>query len=162
MRYFKKLEGEKVKWLSNAKINQYLTSNNILLSLPGEREFLEKAVNEEFIFAMVKQENDELIGNIGLTKIDYKCGTAELGIFIGEEDNLSKGYGSEAIKLLIEFSFKELRLHNIMLTVYDMNERAIKAYTKCGFKEFGRRHEARFHDGKYHDIIYMEVINDKI
>ena len=123
---------------------------------------MEKESVEEFMFAIVKQDNDELIGNVGLDKVDYKCGTADLGIFIGEQENLSKGYGSEAIKLLVDFAFKELRLHNIMLTVYDMNERAQKAYQKCGFKEFGRRHEARFHDGKYHDIIYMEVINDKI
>ena len=176
MKYFKKLEGERiylspvnvedaekyVKQLNDAKINQYLTCSNILITLNGEKDFLEKAVNEEFMFGIIKKDTDELLGNIGLTQLDYKCGTADLGIFIGEEDNLSKGYGSEAIKLLLDFAFNELRLHNVMLTVYDMNERAQKAYTKCGFKEFGRRHEARFHDGKYHDIVYMEVINDKI
>ncbi len=176
MKYFKRIEGERiylspisiddaetyVKWLNDVKINQYLSCNNSFFSLTGEREFLEKESSKEFMFAIVKQDNDELIGNVGLDGVDYKCGIATLGIFIGEQENLSKGYGSEAIKLLLDFAFNELRLHNIMLTVYDMNERAQKAYKKCGFKEFGRRHEARFHDGKYHDIIYMEVINDKI
>ena len=176
MKYFKRIEGERVylspiniddaetyvKWLNDVKINQYLTCSNSYFSLVGEKEFLEKESSKEFMFAIVKQDNDELIGNVGLDGVDYKCGTASLGIFIGEQENLSKGYGSEAIKLLIDFAFNELRLHNIMLTVYDMNERAQKAYKKCGFKEFGRRHEARFHDGKYHDIIYMEVINDRI
>ena len=46
-----------------------------------------------------------------------------------------------------------------MLTVYADNLRAIKAYTKCGFKEFGRRRETMFKDGHYIDLIYMEIIN---
>ena len=176
MKYFKKLEGERIylspihpddieiyaKWLNDAKITQFLTIHNSYVTLGGEKEFVESTQKEEFVFGIINKETDTLMGNIGLTKFDYKGGTAELGIFIGDEENLGKGYGSEAIKLLVKFGFEELRLHNIMLTVYDFNERAQKAYKKCGFKEFGRRHEARFFNGKYHDIVYMEIINPNI
>ena len=174
MKYFKKMEGEKVylspinlddtelyvKWLNNPRITDFLDCNDNLITLSNEKDFLEKIANEEFTFAIVKKEDDTLLGNVGLTKIDYKNGRAELGIFIGEEDNLSKGYGSEAIKLLLEFAFNEIRLHTVMLTVFSNNPRAIKAYNKCGFKEFGRRHEAIYHKGEYIDLIYMEVINE--
>ena len=173
MKYFKKLEGEHVyispmhpddaetyaKWLNNPNITKYLSVHNSIVTIEGEKEYINNFQNKEFNLAIIKKENDELIGNIGLSDVDYKSGTATLGIFIGEEENLSKGYGSEAIKLLIDYAFKELRLHNIMLETYDINERAQKAYQKCGFKEFGRRHEARFTDGTYHDIILMEIIN---
>ena len=173
MKYFKKLEGEHVyispmhpddaeiyaKWLNNPNITQYLTIHNSLVSIIGEKNYLENYSTKEFNLAIVKKENDTLIGNIGLNDVDYKNGTAELGIFIGDEDNLGKGYGSEAIKLLTNYAFKELRLHSIYLRTYDINERAQKAYQKCGFKEFGRHHEAIFRNGKYHDIIYMELIN---
>ena len=173
MKYFKRLVGEKVylspinvddypiytKWVNNPNINKYLTIQNKLISLFNEKEILEVLSKEEFVFAIVKCDNDELIGNVGLQNIDYKNGNAELGIFIGEEDNLSKGYGSEAIKLLLSYAFNNLRLHNIMLTVYADNIRAIKAYTKCGFKEFGRRRETMFRDGHYIDLIYMEIVN---
>jgi len=173
MRYFKKIEGEKVylspinlddyelyvKWLNNPRITQYLDCNDSLITLSKEKELLEKIANEEFSFAIIKKEDDTLLGNVGVTKIDYKNGRATLGIFIGDEDNLSKGYGSEAIKLLIDFAFKEIRLHNIALTVLANNPRAIKAYTKCGFVEYGRRHEAIYHNGEYIDLIYMEIIN---
>lgn len=175
MKYFKKLEGEYVyispmhpddaeiytKWLNNPNITQYLSVHNSLISITGEKDYLEKYSKVEWNMAIVKKDNDELIGNIGLNDIDYKNGTAELGIFIGDEDNLSKGYGSEAINLLTNYAFRELRLHTIMLRTYDINLRAQKAYEKCGFKEFGRRHEAIFRNGKYHDIIYMELINEK-
>ena len=173
MKYFKKLVGENVylspvnpedyeiytKWLNDANITKYLTIHNSFATLSGEKEFLENASKNDYVFAIVRND-DTLLGNIGLHHLDYKNGTATLGIFIGEEDNLSKGYGSEAIKLLVNFGFNELRLHNIMLFVYDFNERAQKAYTKCGFKEFGRRHDAIFRDGKYHDEIYMEIVKE--
>ena len=173
MKYFKKLEGEHVyispmnvedaeiytKWLNNAEITQYLSIHNGLVSIPGERTYIEEFCKQEFNMCIVKKENDELIGNIGLSELDYKDGTAELGIFIGEKENLGKGYGSEAIKLLTKYAFEELRLHSIYLRTYDINERAIRAYEKCGFKEFGRRHESIFMHGKYHDVVYMELIN---
>ncbi len=173
MRYFKKLEGEKVylspinqddyetyvKWLNNPKITQFLDVNDSLITLSNEKELLEKIASEEFCFAIIKKEDDTLLGNVGVTKIDYKNGKAELGIFIGEEENLSKGYGSEAIKLIINFAFNEIRLHNIWLSVFSNNPRAIKAYTKSGFVECGRRHEAIYHNGEYLDLIYMEIIN---
>ena len=63
--------------------------------------------------------------------------------------------------MLTNYGFQVLRLHTIYLRTYDFNEKAKKSYEKCGFKEFGRRHEAVFIDGKYHDVIYMELINKK-
>ena len=176
MKYFRKIEGEKVylspmniedvekyvEWLNNPNITQYLSIHNKMVDLISETEFIEKNSKEEFLLAIIRSSDNVLLGNIRLSDIDYKSGTATLGIFIGEEENLSKGYGSEAIKLILSYAFNELRLHNIMLNVYDMNERAKKAYQKCGFKEFGRRHGARYHDGKYSDIICMEIVNDKI
>ena len=175
MKYFKKLEGKHVyispmniedaeiytKWLNDPEIVQYLSLRNSLVSISGERSYIENFAKVEFNMCIVKKENDELIGNIGLMDLDYKNGTAELGIFIGEKENLGKGYGTEAINLLINYAFKELRLHSIYLRTYDINERAQKAYEKCGFKEFGRRHESIYMNGKYHDVIYMELINKK-
>ena len=175
MKYFKKIEGERVylspmniedaeiytKWLNDPEIVKYLSLRNSLVSVYGERDYIEAFSKVEFNLCIVKKDNDELIGNIGLNDVDYKNGTAELGIFIGEQENLGKGYGSEAIKLLTNYAFKELRLHSIYLRTYDINERAQKSYEKCGFKEFGRRHESIFLDGKYHDVIYMELINKK-
>ena len=173
MKYFRKLEGEHVylspmnvedaekyvKWLNDPEIVQFLNIGKTVMSLEGEKEFLEKYSKGECNLCIVKCEKDELIGSISLKDIDYKNGFAELGIFIGDSKNLGKGYGSEAINLLTNYGFKELRLHTIFLTVYDNNPRAYKAYTKCGFVECGRRHEALFKDGEYHDLIYMELIN---
>ena len=173
MKYFRKLEGKNVylspmcvddaeiyvKWLNDPEILQFLNVDKNLITVNGEREFLEEYSKGEFHLCIVRCDNDELLGSIALKDIDYKNGFAELGIFIGNVDNLGKGYGSEAINLLTGFAFKELRLHTIFLTVFDNNPRAKRAYEKCGFVECGRRHEALFKNGEYRDLIYMELIN---
>ena len=66
----------------------------------------------------------------------------KIAVFIGESENRNKGYGVEALNLLIRYGFDYLNLNNIMLSVYSFNENAINCYKKVGFKEFGRRRGA--------------------
>lgn len=93
-------------------------------------------------FAIVKTEDDTLIGNCGLDKVDHISRKATIGIFIGDKDNRGKGYGSEALKLLLDFGFKYLNLNNIDLQVVDFNKNAIACYKKWDLKnmEEGMKH----------------------
>lgn len=174
MKYFKKIVGNKVylspmnsddylkyvEWLNDydvAKgVNQYVK----IISINGEKEWLENAVNEKYNFAIVCIENDELLGNISLMNICDIDKTAELGIFIGNKEKHSCGYGSEAIMLLLNYAFNHINLNNIMLKVYSFNTGAIKAYEKCGFKTFGVWKNSHYFNGEYIDEIFMNVLKD--
>ena len=59
---------------------------------------------------------------------------------------------------MLDYGFTLLGLHNIMLTVDAYNERAIRAYRRAGFKEFGPRREARRRGGQAYDVVYMDCI----
>ena len=104
-------------------------------------------------------ENDELIGNIGLMDIDHINRKAEVGLFIGEPENRSMGYGTEALRLILKYGFETLNLHNIMLHVHSDNQRAIACYNKVGFHEFGCRREAIYKNGSYFDLVHMEILD---
>ena len=173
MKYFKKIEGENVylspmnaddieiftKWVNDFNVTDNLGNSSKLFTKENELEWLNKCnIEGKLQFSIIKNEDNSLIGNCGFNEIDYLKQTATIGIFIGEEINRNKGYGSEAIKLLIEYGFNYLNLNNIMLKVYSFNERAIKAYKKCGFQEFGHRHETYPLKGKLYDEIYMEIL----
>jgi len=100
---------------------------------------------------------DQLIGSISIHNIDHLNRNAFLGIFIGDEEHRGKGYGAEAVRLLLEYSFKSLNLHNIMLTVHADNFAAIACYKKFGFQEVGRLPEWVYKNGKYVDKLYMGI-----
>lgn len=173
--YFKKIVGEKVylsprsvedaekyvKWLNNFEIAKYLGNQfTKTITVDGEKEYLSRVSSNSYDFAIVDKETDELIGSISLMDVNNVSRTAELGIFIGEEDHLSRGYGSEAIKLLLDFGFNHANLNNIMLKAIGFNKRALRAYEKCGFKVFGTWPKADFVDGEYHDLVYMYILKD--
>jgi len=172
--HFKKIIGKKVylsprslddaekytEWLNNYEIVKYIEQYTKIINVESEREYLNSTKTNSYNFAIVDNNTDELIGCIGLMDIDYINSTAELGIFIGDEDHLSKGYGSEAITLLLNYGFNFLNLNNIMLKVFDFNKRAQKAYKKCGFKEFGVWKSSHYANGKYHDVIFMNIMRN--
>lgn len=103
--------------------------------------------------------DDKPVGSVFLRDIDKENGSAEFGIFIGEDSARGVGCGTEAAKLIIEYGFNELNLHRIFLRVLSDNEPAIKSYKKVGFSYEGRARDMVFLDGKYVDVVFMSIIN---
>lgn len=99
-----------------------------------------------------------LIGSIRLHSMNPADRRAVLAIGILDESRLGRGYGSEAMRLVLEHAFGPLDLHRVSLRVLDFNERAIAAYKKVGFVEEGRERESAFIDGLWYDDILMGVL----
>ena len=179
MKYFKKLVGEHIylsptnvedvekytEWLNDFETTDYIGKSGYLVTLGGEREWVENNNKGDNVnsrtFAIVDLERDELIGNCGLHSIDPIGRTATLGIFIGDKSYRDKGYGTEIIKILLDYGFNYLNLNNIALTLMEFNERAYRCYQKCGFKEYGRKRKCIFVDGKYYDKICMDILAEE-
>ena len=102
-----------------------------------------------------------MIGTVGLVRYSPINRTATLGIFIGDKEYRNEGYGTEAIRLILDYGFNYLNLNNIKLDLMSFNERALKCYTKCGFKEYGRRRKCKFINGKYYDSIEMDILAEE-
>ncbi|MCL2609542.1 MAG: GNAT family N-acetyltransferase [Treponema sp.] len=172
MKYFPKIIGERlylspinpenlecyVKWLNDPDVAKNLGLYSQMLSLTNEKKTLEKMSDEGHNYAIILKENDELLGNISLMEIDGVHRHATLGLFIGEAERRGKGYGTEAIRLILGYGFDTLNLHNIMLNVNSSNAQGIACYKKVGFKEIGRRREARFVDGRFFDNVFMDIL----
>lgn len=172
MRYFKKIEGDNVflspvnvddfevytKWINDLTTSSCLGNSSVIYSLVSEKELLDGMVKNGYNFAIVLKEGEKLLGNASISNIKQIHRTAEVGLFIGDEENRGKGYGTEALELLLCYGFKILNLNNIMLKVFSFNTRAIKSYQKVGFKQFGKRTNSYFLNGTYHDEIYMEIL----
>ena len=103
---------------------------------------------------------DALIGSCGLMDVDQCNRSAEIGIVIGDKTYWGKGYGTEAMRLLLDYAFRYLNLHNVMLRVYSYNPRGVACYEKVGFKAIGRRRGAITRNLAVHDIIYMDITDN--
>ena len=177
MKFFKKLLGDNLylspqnaeeeiiekftEWLNDFETTDYTGKSPVLITSEGERKWFENPKQGDYTFFIVRLEDDKLIGTIGLHDIDHINRRATFGIFIGDKSVRNKGYGTEAINLLLDFAFNYLNLNSVNLTVLDVNERAKRCYEKVGFKEFGRQRKCKFVNGKYYDIIHMDILKEE-
>ena len=154
-----------LKWFNDPEIIQYLSMFRPMTRMM-EEDWIENLKNRDDTIAfaiLITDENvgEKLIGNCGLHRIDWKNRVAEVGITIGEKEYQGKGYGTEAMEVLLEYGFKTVNLNRIQLRVYEFNSRAIKSYNKIGFVEEGRMRQGIFIKGKYHDIIFMSILQEE-
>lgn len=98
------------------------------------------------------------IGTCQLLNVNARHRSAELQIRIGDESARGKGLGTEAVKLLLNFGFRDLNLHRIYLHVFKANKRAARAYEKCGFHHEGLLRQAAFIDGGWKDVNVMGIL----
>jgi RimJ/RimL family protein N-acetyltransferase len=100
----------------------------------------------------------KFIGQCGLFRYNSSSRVCELGITIGDKDYWGRGYGREAVSLLVDYGFRYHNLRRMMLHVHASNERAIKAYLACGFVEEGRLREHVWSTGRYEDMVLMGIL----
>ena len=103
--------------------------------------------------------DEELIGMCGLHSIEHYHQRAELGIRIGK-GYWRRGFGRDAVGVLVEYGFDQLNLLKISLRVLADDERAVGAYRKAGFVEKGRLRNHTWHDGSRHDELVMSVLRE--
>lgn len=103
----------------------------------------------------------KLIGNCGLFDMQLTNRSTELGIMIGDKSEWNKGYGSEAMTLLLQHCFETLNLNRAFLRVYEDNVRAVRSYEKAGFVLEGRQRQAVYKNGKYEDVLFMSVLRSE-
>ena len=145
------------RWMNDPQVTDGLGNTSFVFSLEKEQKFLQENM-DGYTFAIVRRQDGKLLGNCSIQEVDFMHQRAEVGIFIGDEEDRGKGYGTAALGLLIGYAFDTLHLHSLMLRVFDYNERAIRCYEKLGFRRIGCRREAHWHAGQWHGIVLMDLV----
>jgi RimJ/RimL family protein N-acetyltransferase len=124
-----------------------------------ERFFAARVVGPDAMaMAIHERVGDRLVGTCAFSQLDGDNGSALYHITIGEKDAWGQGYGTEATKLMLDHAFGTLGLHRVALYVFEFNERAIRAYRRCGFVLEGRSRESIHRDGRWWDELAMSVL----
>ncbi|MAG35061.1 MAG: GNAT family N-acetyltransferase [Dehalococcoidia bacterium] len=148
------------RWLNDPEVCRTLGASLRPVTLEDEQRWYEGRVGkpDSAVFQVYLRDGWRPIGTTGLESISHQHRTADFGILIGEQDCWDQGYGTETTRLMLDYAFNVLGLHNVLLRVYDYNSRGIRAYEKAGFKLIGRQRQALRLGGEAHDIVLMDSI----
>lgn len=151
-------------WLRDAKVMRTLDEPAPIGAGDEERWFenvLAQQGKEWYRFAVCRLGEDRPIGAVMLGPIDWRHGSAELGIYVGETDEWGKGHGTDAVDALVDFAFGELRMERVWLRVIDWNAGAIRSYQKAGFVTEGTLRHMLHQHGRWVDCIQMSLLRDE-
>ena len=154
-----------VRWFNDPEVRRNLDIVQPLSMGQEEKwyaDILNRPAEEHPLCIEIKQGEDWIfIGNLGFLRIDHHDRSAEIGIAIGEKQYWNKGYGTEAMRLLVDHGFENLNFNRLYLHVYETNPSGKRSYEKAGFSVNGRLREARFLEGEYVDVFIMSILKSE-
>jgi RimJ/RimL family protein N-acetyltransferase len=150
-----------IEWINDEKIM-------VIMGVRGPRnqEIQEKwfdNLNQQkknMVFAICLEDSNLHIGNVSLFDINFIDSNAGLTIFIGDEEQRGKGYGSESLELLLRYAFDYLNLHKVHCKT-NSNNYAAELYKKLGFKQEGVLREQSYEFGEYVDKIRFGILSEE-
>jgi len=151
------------RWINDLDTTRTLDLPPRPMTMEKELDWYDRQskTEDDVPFTIYERETLRPIGNTGLHGVDHRNRSATFGILIGEPECRGKGYGTEATRLMLDYAFTALGLHNVMLTVFEFNPAGIRAYEKAGFKAIGRRRKCRMMGGKLWDEVHMDCLSSE-
>jgi RimJ/RimL family protein N-acetyltransferase len=133
------------------------------ISTRNSKKWLEKdmEIENHYMFTIRTLDGDKIIGEIGLDGIRWNHGDCFVGIGLGEREFWGKGYGTDAMKIILRYAFTELNLHRVSLDVFEYNPRGVRSYEKAGFVHEGRERSLLLREGKRWDVLYMGILREE-
>jgi RimJ/RimL family protein N-acetyltransferase len=115
----------------------------------------------DMVLGVVVHEGERLIGTVGIHHISWVNRVGEIGILLGDKENWGRGFGYDALSLLIDWAFRSLDLHRVDSRVLSGNVRSERLMRKLGFVEEGRARSKYYRDGARQDEIIFGMLRDE-
>ncbi len=150
------------KWFSNTEFLRLFSDNPALpKTVENRAKWYEGASKDKarYRFCIRTLDDDRLIGYCSIINIDHTSRNGVVAIYIGESSEWGKGYGTDALNILVRYAFMDVNLHRLTLYVFSYNQRAIRSYEKVGFAHEGVLPETLYRDGEYHHIHVMGILH---
>jgi RimJ/RimL family protein N-acetyltransferase len=132
--------------------------------LKKQYEKLEKRMEEEknfYHFMIRTKADDRLIGKAVIARVEWTNGNGQIRIGIGSAEDRCKGYGTQAMRMLLRFAFAELNLFRVSADVPEYNTGAMALVRKFGFVEEVRRRQALERDARRWDLFVFGLLKDE-
>jgi len=149
-------------WRNSPRIWDFNTQY-ILLNMIHQNEWYRSISkkNSDRIMFMIEAKQRKLIGICGLIHIDSKNKNAGVAILIGEQKIHGKGYGGEALKLLLEYGFRKLKFHRISAEIFEYNSISVKLFKKLNFKYESTQKQSIWRRGRWWNVYLYSVLESE-
>ena len=156
------------KWTHNAefmRLFEFEPARPVSVAIVKKQyEKLEKKIEEDknlYHFMIRTKADDRLIGKAVIQRIDWANGSCSIRVGIGSVDDQRKGYGTQALKMLLRFAFAELNMFRVSANVAEYNEGALALLKKLGFTEEVRRRQSLEREGRRWDLLVFGLLKDE-
>jgi RimJ/RimL family protein N-acetyltransferase len=151
------------QWSSDSEYSRLLDWDPARrFSAKNAQKWIEKQYenDDSYSFTIRTLADDRVIGGIGLDGVRWTHGDTFVGIGLGEREYWGKGYGTDAMKIILRYAFTELNLRRVTLDVFEYNQRGVRSYEKAGFVYEGRERAFIFREGRRWDVIFMGILRE--
>jgi RimJ/RimL family protein N-acetyltransferase len=157
------VDGAYVDWLNDYEVTRFLETGSYPSTPETAARYVAATTStpDNVFLAIVEKGSDLHVGNVKLGPIHRIHRRADMGIMIGDRTRWNRGYGREAVALIVAYGFERLNLVKIGLGVYADHHQAIRLYESLGFQVEGRLRQHLFRDGRYHDKLVMGVLREE-
>lgn len=153
-------------WRRDSEFMRLIDSSEVRLrSQKDSQKWIEKELEDQevhqYMFTIRTLADDKLLGDIGLSVVNWMSRDAFVGLGIGERDFWGRGYGTDVMKVILRYAFTEINLRRVTLSVFEYNPRAVRSYEKAGFVHEGRMRQFLNREGKRWDMLFMGILRDE-
>lgn len=144
--------------MNDEAIEEMMWGYSFPVSEHQQRKWIENLPSDPSTFRAIIETENTAVGTIILSDIDLRNGNAEIHIKLCGKENRGKGYGTAAVKALIQYAFQELRLNCVYCRVKEDNLASQKMFEKCGFIQEGRLRSRVYRHGSFYDYFMYSIL----
>jgi len=149
-----------IGWLNDPQVNRFLEVRLVQQTYETVLAYVRSFYGdtEKYMWGIHANDTKALIGTATLAFIDRHSGQGTIGLMIGAKEYWGKGYGTEIIKLIVDYAFNRLNLHEVKAGVAAKNQASAKAFQNAGFKieDITKNHQSI--DGEYRDSLHLSIV----
>jgi RimJ/RimL family protein N-acetyltransferase len=147
------------RWLDDPELRRQIGARAPMSESEAEEWFERISADPARAWYVIVSDDDErVIGEAGLLRMDPAWRTTDMTVIVGEPDARGKGYGTEAGELLLDFAFQYMGFHRVAIGVVGFHEEALRFWERLGFRREGVQREGYLLDGEFHDFVMMSIL----
>lgn len=149
-----------IEWRRDSQIWDMLGGTRYYVSSASEKKWVEDTIaqSKDIKLAICLIENDMYIGNVYITDINYINRTGRSHVLVGDKNCWGKGYAGEALKLILQFVFKERGLNRIEALVLEDNIQSLKMFKKLGYQQDGILRQSVYKNGEFKNQVVLSIL----